>query len=239
MWIPVETRNVPQPIQSVSPTPLLPLGTIVRAFDPIHGEGEFVYLQGAANTVPGDIGTWNAAGTFVRGSPGVGAGVPLCWAMAPCLAGEYGFWQLGGLTVANNNATGAVDSAAYHVNAAATITSTQANGRQVTGAVIRSANNSTFIKRCTTRNGQSQLFVPDTAGLYVGMGISGAGIAGGTTLAAGVDKSPNAGNTSTGSATVINMSAAATADGTVDITFTRTNASLLLVNRPFAQGQIL
>lgn len=238
MFIPVEPRNIPQPIQAVSTIQMLPLGSVVKAHDPIHGECEFIYLAGAASTVAGDYGTWNASGTFVRGSLAANAGVPMCWAVAPCVAGEYGFFAIAGVAYANNNATAAVDSAAFHVAAAATISSTAVAGRQILGGVIRSANNSTFTKGCTTRNGSNRLFVPDMSGLFVGMGVSGTGIPGGTTLSAGVDKSPNADSQSAGSSGSILLSANATADGTVTVTFTRTNASLLLINRPNAQPQI-
>jgi hypothetical protein len=62
---------------------------------------------------------------------------------------------------------------------------------------------------CTTVNTSTALtVVPGTAGLAVGMGVSGAGIPGGTTIAAIVD------------ATHVTLSAAATAAGTVNLTFT-------------------
>jgi hypothetical protein len=53
-----------------------------------------------------------------------------------------------------------------------------------------------------------------------------------------VDGGPNAQNTSATAPGFINLSAAATADGTVTVTFTRTNFSLVACNRPSGQGQI-
>jgi len=37
-----------------------PFGTIMRAFDPIHGFGEFIYLQGIAATVAGSLVNYNS-----------------------------------------------------------------------------------------------------------------------------------------------------------------------------------
>jgi hypothetical protein len=75
-------------------------------------------------------------------------------------------------------------------------------------------------------------------GLYVGLPVSGTGIPGSTTIAAGNDSGPNAFGSSAGSSQAVVMSAAGTADGTVTVTFTRTNISLVGGNRYFGQGQI-
>jgi hypothetical protein len=72
----------------------------------------------------------------------------------------------------------------------------------------------------------------------VGCPISGTGIPGGTTVAAGYNNSPNARNSSAGSATSLIASAASTADGTVTVTFTRTNFSLIGGQYWFTQGAI-
>lgn len=238
MWIPVEPRNIPQPIQSVSDVQLLPLGTVIRAKEPIHGEGEFIYLAGAANTVAGDQVTYNPlTGATTRGAATANSGLPIAFAMANCIAARFGWYQISGVSLANNNATAAVGSAFQ--KATAQIGSAAVAGTQVLGgAQILVANNSTFTKVCTTRNGSTQLIVPDMDGLYIGLGVSGAGIPGGVTIAEGIDGGPNASNTSAGSSGVINLSAAATADGTVVVTFTRSNKSLIGGHRYFAQGQI-
>jgi hypothetical protein len=80
MWIPVEPLNVaygpatpstaavPQNLSTNYGGPRLmetdtvqnfPFGFRVRAFDPILGFGEFIYLQGVASTVAGSAVTYN------------------------------------------------------------------------------------------------------------------------------------------------------------------------------------
>jgi len=85
------------------------------------------------------------------------------------------------------------------------------------------AASSTFIKTGTTRNGSTEVFVSNLDAVFVGLPVSGTGIPGGATVAPGYNNSPNARNSSAGSATSFLLSAAATADGTVTLTFTRTN----------------
>jgi len=45
-----------------------PVGTIVSAYDPIYGEGDFIYLPGVASTVAGSLVTYNT-----NASSGAGA----------------------------------------------------------------------------------------------------------------------------------------------------------------------
>ena len=51
-----------QAIADTSTTQRHPLGTIVNAYDPTYGAGEFIYLLGVANTVVGSAATYNADG---------------------------------------------------------------------------------------------------------------------------------------------------------------------------------
>lgn len=241
MWFATQDFNLPQGggIQSINTTQLQPLGTIITAYDPIQGFGEFIYLAGVASTVVGDLVSYNPfTGVTTRGAATAGSGLPLAVAMSPCVATFYGWYQISGTMVVNNNAT-AVAGIAYQ-KATAQIGSAQVAGTQVLGGgTILVANSSTFTKTVTTKNGATQLFVPNFDGLYVGLPVSGTGIAGGSVIAAGVDSSPNASNTSSGSSGFVVLNNAMTADGTVTGTFTRTNQSLMSGNRIFAQGQIL
>jgi hypothetical protein len=215
-----------------------PFGYRVRGYDPIHGFGEFIYLQGVASTVAGDLVTYNPlTGVTTRGAATANDSSPIAFALAPCVASLFGWYQIAGVALANNNATAAVGNA--FTKATAQIGSAAVAGTQILGgAKILVANGTTFTKTGTTRNGSTEVFFSNLDGVYVGMAISGTGIPGGTTVAAGYNNSPNARNSSAGSAASLVMSAAATADGTVTVTFTRTNQSLLGGQFYFGQGQI-
>lgn len=259
MWIPVEPVNVaygpatpstaavPQNLSTNYGGPRLmetdtvqnfPFGFRVRAFDPIHGFGEFIYLTGVASTVPGDLVTYNPlTGVTTRGAATANDSSPIAFAVSPCVANLFGWYQIAGTALANNNATAAAGNA--FTKATAQIGSAAVAGTQILGgAKILNANGTTFTKTGTTRNGSTEVFFSNLDGVYVGMAISGTGIPGSTTVAAGYNNSPNGRNSSAGSATSLVMSAAATADGTVTVTFTRTNQSLLGGQFYFGQGQV-
>lgn len=213
-------------------TQRFPFGFRAKAFDPIHGYAELIYLSGAASTVAGDLVTYNSfTGVTTRGAATADTGFPIAFAISPCVAGQFGWYQVVGAALANNNGTAAVDSPAFQ-KATATIGSASVTGTGIANAVIATANGSTFTKTGTTRNGSTEVFFSNLDGVYVGLPISGTGIPGGATVAAGYNNSPNARNSSAGSATSLLLSAAATADGTVTVTFTRTNKSVLAINNP-------
>lgn len=259
MWIPVEPFNVAygQATPSTAAVPAnlstnaggprlmetdtvqtFPYGFKVRAFDPLLGFGEFIYLQGVAATVAGSAVTYNPfTGVTTLDAATANDGSPIAFAVAPCVAGLFGWYQVGGVAVANNNATAAAGNAFR--KATGQIGSAAVAGTQILGgAKILTANGSTFTKVGTTRNGSTEVAVSNLDGVFVGCPVSGTGIPGGATVAAGVGNSPNARNSSAGSATTFLLSAAATADGTVTVTFTRTNFSLVGGWDYFGQGQI-
>jgi len=111
-FTPVENRSGIQPIaQSNAALPSQyqtgqspffgqahPLGTIVKAYDPTFGEGEFIYLLGVANTLVGSLVTWDAT-TFqtALATNTANQDVPVAVAMSANLAGQYGWYQIGGL----------------------------------------------------------------------------------------------------------------------------------------------
>lgn len=116
------------------------LGTVVRASDPTHGEGEFIYLLGVASTVVGSVVTWDGAST---GTPTyqtalapstAGLAQPLAVAMSANLAGSYGWYQIGGHAVVATNGTLAAGPGPVYLAGSGQVTSTQANGKQVLNA---------------------------------------------------------------------------------------------------------
>lgn len=238
MWIPTEVTNLPQRLMETDTVQNLPFGTIVRGYDPLLGAGEFIYLQGVASTVAGSAVTYNPfTGVTTLDAATANDGSPIAFALAPTVASLFGWYQISGTAVAANNATAAAGNAFR--KATGQIGSAAVAGTQILGGCkILVANSTTFTKTCTTRNGSTVLIVPNLDGVFVGLPVSGTGIAGGTTVAAGYNNSPNGSNSSAGSAATLILSAAATADGTVTVTFTRTNFSLVGGHRYFGQGQI-
>lgn len=87
-----------QPIQETSTTKKHELGTIVRATDVNYGEGEFVYLLGAASTDPGDLVCYNSkTGATVRTAhAATGSNGPCGVAMSANVANQYGWYQISG-----------------------------------------------------------------------------------------------------------------------------------------------
>lgn len=129
-----------QPIEVSSATKQHPLGTVVRAWDPVYGEGEFIYLLGVASTVVGSVVTFNGASS---GTPTyqtalapstAGLAQPLAVAMAANLAGYYGWYQISGHAVVATNGTLAAGPGPVYLAGSGQVTSTQANGKQVLNA---------------------------------------------------------------------------------------------------------
>jgi hypothetical protein len=131
MWIPVEVSTSPYgpatpPTGAISALANLstnyggprlmetdtvqnfPFGFKVRAFDPILGFGEFIYLQGVASTVAGSVVNYNPfTGVTTLNVPAAITNLPIAIAVAPCVASLFGWYQVSGVAVVANNATAA------------------------------------------------------------------------------------------------------------------------------------
>jgi len=152
-YVPVENRAGIQPIaqtngalpsqyqvgQSQAFGQAHPLGTIVKAYDPIYGEGEFIYLLGVASTVVGSVVTW---GGNTSGTPNYQTALapatanldePLAVAMSANVAGQYGWYQISGQAVVATNGTLTAGAPVY-LAGSGQLTTTQANGKQVLNA---------------------------------------------------------------------------------------------------------
>jgi hypothetical protein len=163
MFTPVETRfgiqpiafvNVPNTTFQSGQSPFAnqehPLGTIIRAYDPIYGEGEFIYLQSVASTIVGSWVTFGGYGTALGGSANqaqfqtallantANLAQPVAIAMAAMPAGSptfaLGWYQITGLAVAG--ASGTISGASVSVFTAGSglVTSTVAAGKEVLNA---------------------------------------------------------------------------------------------------------
>ena len=95
----VEGRIGAQQLAVVADSAQHPLGTILKATDPALGEGEFIYLKGAASTVRGSAVIYNSADytTTLTNANAIG---PVALAMGAIVANKYGWYQIGGKGVA-------------------------------------------------------------------------------------------------------------------------------------------
>ena len=120
---------------SVTATPPNYPGMVVRASDPTYGIGEFILLQGVANTTVGSLVTYNAT-TFQTALAPIGANKPqpVAVAMSANLAATWGWYQIGGLAVAKKTAALALASnAAVGVLTAGLVAAT-GTGKEIQGA---------------------------------------------------------------------------------------------------------
>jgi len=129
------------PIAVTDTVAAVPVGTTVTAVDPVYGTGEFIYLLGVASTVIGSMVTWNGNSTgtptyqTTLGAATAGQARPVAWAMSANTAARYGWYQISGNAVAVTNGTLAAGPAAIYSAGSGAVTSTQANGAQILGAI--------------------------------------------------------------------------------------------------------
>lgn len=120
------------------------LGEILRAADPTLGGGEFIYLMGVANTVVGSMVTYNPATGVTALSPATtGSKIPqpVAVAMAACVSGYYGWYQIQGAAVIKKTAVKftPVAAAIFLSGTAGRIQAAAAASAQIWGAVTINA----------------------------------------------------------------------------------------------------
>lgn len=134
-YVVTDNRTNMQGIAVTDTTQNHKLGTIVRAEDNTYGGGEFIYLKGVASTVAGSVVTYDPYGGSTTLAPATaGLAQPLAVAMSANVASQYGWYQIAGNAVVATNGTLASGAAVY-LAGSGQLTSTQANGKQVLGAV--------------------------------------------------------------------------------------------------------
>jgi hypothetical protein len=75
------------------------LGKIVRASDPVYGDGEFIYLKGVASTIIGTMVDYDEFLGTTALSPATGGIGPVAVAMSANVANQYGWYQIQGSAV--------------------------------------------------------------------------------------------------------------------------------------------
>lgn len=118
----------------------VPVGTIALYEDETQGPAEFIYLPGVASTVAGDIVLYDlnpAAPATARATVALGAnsGRDVAVAIAPVVAGNYGWYQISGVAIVNIAGAGIVGPL-YGTATAGNGSSGTTAGSQISGARI-------------------------------------------------------------------------------------------------------
>jgi hypothetical protein len=132
--------------------PPIPLGTVVRGYDPTYGEGEFIYLLGVGSTVVGSVVTYNTT-TFQTALATVAntknKGTSLAVAMSANVASKYGFYQISGNAVIKKTGVAVTPSVPVFISATSGRIKVLASaGQQVLGA--QTANLTTIVTTTST-----------------------------------------------------------------------------------------
>ena len=107
-----------QAIATNADTQQHPLGTICKAYDPVYGAGEFIYLKGVASTVVGSAVSYNSDDWTSQLLTNADKG-PVAIAMSACVANQFGWYQIQGKAIAKANTV--VDNADVYSTAVAGI----------------------------------------------------------------------------------------------------------------------
>lgn len=212
-------------------------GLTVTAEDPYWGSVEAIYVRAAGTIRQGGLvvitpslvsGRWRWDATEVPNTANLGR--PVYVAMTSMTTGQFGWVSNMGIIPVNCNASVAADTT-FGIAAAGQGGANTA-GKQVLNARVIAAASTTVAKAgCTANSGSTRLSISGADGWFIGVYLSGTGIAAGTTV---VDISPD-GN-------VVTLSAATTAlvNGTVTATYNNGTVfyNVCHIDRPLAQGAI-
>ena len=214
-----------------------PLGMIVMAVDPFWGTGEFIYLKAPndATVIKGSVVTWNELMVSVLLPTAAGQGFQCGVAMAPAPANTYYWAQISGYSIMKSTSDVAADAAV--AIAGTGLAGALANGKQIVNARARKANAATKTVTASVPNNSAVITCPaGYDGIFLGMALSGTGIAA-STVAAGLD--PDGKRIYLGSVIGTIGDKLTTAAGSITLTGTFTGYLGVVINRPFAQGQVV
>lgn len=143
--------GVPAPVTvsnggtTVVPSGAGAIGSIVRAVDPVLGEGEFIMLKGAVSTVVGSVVTWDSSFVTSLATIGANQARPVAVAMSANVnPANFGWYQIGGMSQMLVGATPTTANSAIGINTAGNI------GPSAVGVEIEGA-------RCLTATGAGLL----------------------------------------------------------------------------------
>lgn len=132
-----------QPITETSTVKRHPLGTRVRAVDPVYGESEFIYLQGVASTGVGDAVAFDQkAGTTTRAVAATKG--PIAIAMSANVASQFGWYAVAGAVSCKVAAAVVSGTIPYVTATAGSLDDAVVAGQAVLGALFISADSGGF-----------------------------------------------------------------------------------------------
>ena len=218
--------------------PLVPVGTVVSVVDPYWGGLELIRLAIPTSTtaiVVGTLASWDASFQYVitPNTAHLGQSVGVALSAVPLNATyvQYAWFVIGGKFPVLCGASVAADTA-FGITAAGK-GGAIANGKQILNARVRTAATATVAKANTiTVSGSNVFKVSNTDGWFVGLPLSGTGVAASTVIT-GIDPDNR----------TVTVNNNATASGSVTVTGTYNDGSsnywnTAIMNRPFAQGQV-
>lgn len=219
--------------------PLIPVGTITSVVDPYWGGLELIRLAIPTSTtaiVAGTLAVWNSSYQYViapnTANMGQSLGVSMSAIPLNATYVQYAWFVIGGKCPVLCGASVAADTA-FGITAAGK-GGAIANGKQIVNARVRTAATATVAKANTTLQSGSTVYkVANTDGWFVGLPLSGTGVAVSSVIT-GIDPDNR----------TVTVNNAAIASGSVTVTGTYNDGSAnywntAILNRPFAQGQIV
>lgn len=145
VWKTSYNAGLGQPVVSLAGVhafPRVAVGTIIKGYDDLMGEGEFIYLPGVAGLTAGDHVVYDlmpGAPTVTRSSTAnANAAQQSAVAVIAIPAGSYGWYQISGVAIVNV-VPGSVAGRAFLSATAGQLSSTQANGSGILSARLSSA----------------------------------------------------------------------------------------------------
>lgn len=126
-----------QPIAATDTVQNHPLGTLVRASDPVYGAGEFIYLKGVASTVVGSLVDYDSYLATTALSPATGGVGPVAVAMSANVANQYGWYQITGIAAVKAPNAMVVGADVFSLAATpGSVDDAAVNGEQIVGAKV-------------------------------------------------------------------------------------------------------
>lgn len=224
--------------QAGSTAPLPYPGQIIRATDGIYGDAEFILAYGVASLAIGDAVRIGDAYATTRAIAGVRGRIGISMS-ANTSTTALSWFCIAGLVPATVAAATAINTPLNMTATAGALDDAVVAGDGLSGATAATAQGATVTTKLgNTLNASVQLYVPDLNGLYVGMVVTGTGIAASSTIAAlgygGLmlgAQGPQAG--------FVQLNNAMTATAQVTITFAHpTTGITAMLNYPHANGAL-
>jgi hypothetical protein len=223
---------------TASSPPMMHPGSRIRANDLVLGEAEFILAYGVASLAIGDAVRIGGNFATTRTVAGVRGRIGISMAANTDTA-ALSWFCVEGQVPATVAAATAINTPLNMTATAGALDDAVVAGDGLSGAVSATAQSATVTtKVCNTVNGSVYLPVPDIEGLFVGLAVSGTGIAASTTISAigygGLmlgAQGPQPG--------FIQLNNAMTATGQVTITFATVATQIIaMLAEPFANGAL-